>query len=256
MSAISEAAFEKQMEAANAGVEEKGFFRRWHRADPTKSFGELRAYLAKTRPAPAPAPAPAFGPHGYKLYPCARVCGNVLELGGVCQDCNRADEACAAFKALPRCVFCKGHKDSADARCNTCDPSVLANKLRPPPSPEGVYECYICQKEGPEPACEPCRQAMDAFGAVQCVQCDAYWLGAFGGDWESPCGQCHPAYRAAYAARAAPAAAAAAAAPAAAAQESDDEDMGWYNEKKKEWEAYADELEAAEEEDGEEEDYD
>jgi hypothetical protein len=33
--------------------------------------------------------------------------------------------------------------------------------------------------------------------------------------------------------------------------------MGWYNEKKKEWEAYADELEAEAEgdEEGEEEDY-
>jgi hypothetical protein len=45
--------------------------------------------------------------------------------------------------------------------------------------------------------------------------------------------------------------------------ESDDEDMGWYNEKKKEWAAYAKELEAAEAEaeaeahqGEEEEDYD
>ena len=230
---ISEAAFEAQMEAAGAGLEEKIFYTRWHRADPTKSFGELRERFVKARPAPAP----GFGPHGYKLYPCARVCGNVLELGGVCAACNKADAACAAFKALPRCVFCRAYKDSADARCNTCDPSVLAAKLRPPPSAAGLYECYICQKEGPTPACDSCRQAMNAYGAVQCVHCEAYWLGAFDGEWQSPCGQCHPKYRAAYAARD----------PAPV-----NEGMEWYTAKKKEWEAYADRLEAGEE--GEEED--
>lgn len=122
--------------------------------------------------------------------------------------------------------------------------------LRPAPV-AGVYECYICQKEGPESACGPCRQAMDAFGAVQCAHCEAYWLGAFGGEWESPCGQCHPDYRAAYVARGAPA-------PVPAANpESEDEDMGWYNEKKKEWAAYAKELEEQEAKAArEEEDYD
>jgi len=244
MSAISDAAFEKQMEAANAGEEEKLFFRRWHQTDPTKSFGELRERLAKTR---AAAPAAGFGPHGYKLYPCARICGNFLELGGVCPDCNKADEARRAFMALPRCISCRAYKDSAEEPCKTCDPSVLAAALRPAPV-AGVYECYICQKEGPEPACAPCRQAMDAFGAVQCAHCEAYWLGAFDGEWEYPCGQCHPDYRAAYAARNAPA-------PVpvpvpvpvpAVNPESEDEDMGWYNEKKKEWAAYADALEAEE----------
>ena len=120
-----------------------------------------------------------------------------------------------------------------------------------------TYECYICQKKGPELACAPCRQAMDAFGAVQCAQCEASWLGAFDGEWECPCGKCHPDYRAAYAARGAnpvAAAAAAAAAPAPANPASDDEDMGWYNEKKKEWAAYAAQLKAEEEAEEEEED--
>ena len=113
--------------------------------------------------------------------------------------------------------------------------NALAAMLRPAPV-AGVYECYICQKGGNEPACDPCRQAMDAFGAVQCVQCEAYWTSAFDGEWEFPCVQCHPTYRAAYAARSA---------PAAAPAESEDEDMGWYKEKKKEWAAYADQLEKA-----------
>jgi len=90
---------------------------------------------------------------------------------------------------------------------------------------------------------------MDAYGAVQCVFCDAQWTSAFDGDWECPCSKCHPDYRVAYAGHvAAPAAAAPAAASVAANPESDDEDMGWYNEKKKEWAGYADELKAQEEE--------
>jgi hypothetical protein len=73
---------------------------------------------------------------------------------------------------------------------------------------------------------------MDAYGAVQCAHCEAYWTSAFDGEWEFPCGQCHPTYRAAYAAR---------------DPEPVNEDMEWYNAKKKEWEAYADRLEAGEE---------
>jgi len=123
--------------------------------------------------------------------------------------------------------------------------NALAAALRPAPV-AGVYECYICQTEGSEPACEPCRKAMDAFGAVQCAHCEAYWTSAFDGEWEFPCGQCHPDYRAAYAARNAPAPVPAPV-PGPVAQDLDgDEDMGWYKEKKKEWALYAKELEEQE----------
>jgi hypothetical protein len=140
--------------------------------------------------------------------------------------------------------------------------NALAAMLRPAPVAEGVYQCYICcEKEGPEQVCAPCLQAMDAFGAVQCAHCEAYWTSAFDGEWEFPCGQCHPDYRAAYAARGGAPVPVPAPAPAPGpvpgpvAQDLDgDEDMGWYNEKKKEWAAYADALEA--EEAKEEEDYD
>jgi len=124
--------------------------------------------------------------------------------------------------------------------------NALKAMLRPAPVAEGVYQCYICcEKEGPEQVCAPCLQAMDAFGAVQCAHCEAYWTSAFDGEWESPCGQCHPDYRAAYAARV-PAPAPAPAPAPQANPESEDEDMGWYSAKKKEWAAYAKELEEQE----------
>ena len=107
-------------------------------------------------------------------------------------------------------------------------------------NPNGeVYECYCCGIESSEPACDPCRQAMDAFGAVQCVQCEAYWTSAFDGEWEFPCVQCHPEYKAAYAAHCETVKV-----PPVPAEDSD-EDMGWYEEKKKEW-AYAAQLAEAE----------
>jgi hypothetical protein len=76
---------------------------------------------------------------------------------------------------------------------------------------------------------------MDAYGAVQCVFCDAQWTSAFDGDWECPCGKCHSDYRAAYETRTT--------AAAVPSKEPEDPDMVWYEAKKKEWLAYAKELE-------------
>ena len=249
--AIFHADFEAEMSAAYLGVDENIFYAKWHRDEPDKPFCEMLRYMTLLREqdeeeaakraeedwayeaAEAAKVAEAVkAVKTYKFYPCV-TCHELVELGR-CQKCYEANEAAyaasCAFKALPRCVFCYTYKDSAEELCKACDPSI---KLRPPPNTEGLYKCYICQKEGPEPACDPCRQAMDTYGAVQCVFCEAYWLGAFDGEWSSPCAKCHPDYRAAYAARDAKI----------------DEDMVWYEAQKKEWAAYAYELEEEEKED-------
>jgi hypothetical protein len=103
---------------------------------------------------------------------------------------------------------------------------------------DNIMPCLYCDEPVPYGICDPCQHAMDEYGAIQCVHCEAGWTSFR----TPPCVKCDPRYIADF--RAAEAKAVAALAPAAAASTSDDEDMGWYKAKKAEWAAYAAELEA------------
>jgi hypothetical protein len=106
---------------------------------------------------------------------------------------------------------------------------------------DNIMPCLYCDEPVPYGICDPCQHAMDEYGAIQCVHCEAGWTSFR----TPPCVKCHPSYIADF--RAAEAKAVASVAPAAAASAgstSDDEDMGWYKAKKAEWAAYAAELEA------------
>ena len=95
-----------------------------------------------------------------------------------------------------------------------------------------IMPCLYCDEPVPYGICDPCQHAMDEYGAIQCVHCEAGWTTRK----TPPCVKCHPRYIADF--RAAEAAA------VAPESTSDDEDMGWYKAKKAEWAAYAAELEA------------
>jgi hypothetical protein len=102
-----------------------------------------------------------------------------------------------------------------------------------------VMPCLYCDEPVPYGVCDPCQHAMDEYGAIQCVHCEAGWTTRK----TPPCVKCHPRYIADFRAAEAAAIAPAPVAPAATESTSDDEDMGWYKAKKAEWAAYAAALE-------------
>jgi hypothetical protein len=97
---------------------------------------------------------------------------------------------------------------------------------------EPLLPCIYCEEEAPHGVCSPCQRAMDAYDGVECAFCEAKWTALVA----RPCERCHPDYIRDFRA------AEEAAALLLLGSESSDEDMGWYNQKKAEWAAYAKEL--------------
>ena len=87
------------------------------------------------------------------------------------------------YLVYPR-AFTSDYEEEEDAGCE--DPCALV--------------CFMCSKPNDD-NCR-CREAMDAYGQVECLSCFCDYRRQFrsprGAFWSEPCGCCIPAYRADY----------------------------------------------------------